>query len=1161
MNKKARSAFSIVGTSILLLSLVLPSVSVPSKAQAAESAASAAAVTRTISIDPENVVQSDFLGVGVNIIPTNTMDLGRKYGYNEAYWAMDVNRIQKIQPKVARVWFQIDWMEPEKGQYTFDSPKMKEFYRYLDALKSAGTEVELNFGWKVGKTVQDWFNFPDLKDPYVSAPTDLNAYAASASAVLNELLNKRGYDNVKYMTFYNESNGSWDFEGPADQKSYFAEMTRKVSDRLKTDGLRDRIQIWGPEESGALNWIEYMKQNADSAFDAYTFHVYGTGYEGLEKVISDRTSITGGKPVVMTEFGWADDNASNWDAGFANSVIRAANDGLKGALMWQMNGAWTSDPDGDTNGTYTMWSSLPLDRTPRKTYYSAGFLNRYIPEHSDVLTADTGGADDIRAAAFKGKDGNYTVLVESKGGEAKNINFNFGGTDVNKTFYKMTYRDNVNIDVNAILPQVEKAFAATRSFTDNDTDTGYHFSIYTTAKPQTQVAVTPVEKTITGASTLQLDAKVIDAVYSGQTIVTEDTYGMDEASATAGEEAADNTQSATADDDNPDGNAQNNTASSTEAADSSRTAASSTALAVQNDTVSTSTNTAVAVENDAEPAAVGTVNEDTYSDAADEEQSAAAAGNVTWTVLGTNNGTITPNGLYTAPDLASERLVAIKATSSNEVGAYGIALIKVIPRSIPTRVDAPTFSLKPGLYDSAEVVFIETKTPGAQIYYTMDGTTPTASSRLYKHGAVLPNGGNRMLKAIAIKPGLDNSGVTAALYKTRDVAIGPDGYEFCMYEGKVCEFTGEAMVAYGADGIFKYKTFTDDVECTDESFGVDPAPGIAKRCFFTNDIPDETPVVTIFNAGFEKPGTSSTRTGPLTNGWTFDSRSGVSLNGSNLVGDKIVAPSGVQVGYLKTDGGVNGTLTQQLNFPAGTYEMSFDLATRAGYGVQKFDIYVDNEKIDSFAPEFTNYQKVTTEPFTVTAGKHTVKFVANSVVTNDTDHTAFLDNVFIRVANSLPAQLKNGGFEAPVIPADSKSKTKPGPFTSDWVFDSRSGVQTNNSVLGNVTIPEGVQSAYLKTDNGINGTITQKLKFPGGSYTLSFKAAQRTNLNKNIQKFNVVVDNQVVGSYAPESGSYVAYTTSPFTVTAGEHTLRFVATSTSGDNTAFIDDVKLNLIQ
>ncbi len=83
------------------------------------------------------------------------------------------------------MWFQIDWMEPDKGVYTWDSDRMKAFYRYLDAFKAAGTDIELNFGWKVGSTVHDWFSIPGV-DPWTSAPADNAAYAASASALIDQ---------------------------------------------------------------------------------------------------------------------------------------------------------------------------------------------------------------------------------------------------------------------------------------------------------------------------------------------------------------------------------------------------------------------------------------------------------------------------------------------------------------------------------------------------------------------------------------------------------------------------------------------------------------------------------------------------------------------------------------------------------------------------------------------------------------------------------------------------------------------------------------------------------------------------------------------------------------------------------------------------------------
>lgn len=95
--------------------------------------------------------------------------------------------------------------------------------------------------------------------------------------------------------------------------------------------------------------------------------------------------------------------------------------------------------------------------------------------------------------------------------------------------------------------------------------------------------------------------------------------------------------------------------------------------------------------------------------------------------------------------------------------------------------------------------------------------------------------------------------------------------------GGDCYFEGKAVVAYGADGLFNYSIQENGVACTSAILG-EPIPGKDKRCFVNPDIPDELPVVTFFNAGFEKPATTSARPGPMTNGWVFDSRSGVQHN-------------------------------------------------------------------------------------------------------------------------------------------------------------------------------------------------------------------------------------------------------------------------------------------
>ncbi|WP_366296010.1 chitobiase/beta-hexosaminidase C-terminal domain-containing protein [Paenibacillus sp. AN1007] len=837
--------------------------------------------THTITIDPNNVIQDDFLGVGVNTIPTALMPGQMQYGYTEAHWEIDKKRIQTVQPKIARVWFQIDWMEPSKGTYTWESSNMKAFYKYLDAFKAAGTEIELNFGWKVGSSVHNWFSIPGI-DPWTSAPADLDAYAASASALLEELILNRGYDNVKYLTFYNEPNGSWDFEAPGDQKAYYAEMVNKISARLTADGLRDRIEIWGPEETGAPAWIEYMKQHADDAIDGYSFHVYGESYEGLGSAFTLRQGYVGNKPLHLTEFGWADDQASNWDAGYANSVIQAANMGVKSALMWQLNGVWTNDPTGGTNGTYTMWDAVVLGLNPRKTFYIAGMLNRYIPEHSEVLAVNTGGSTDVRAAAFKGADGNYTVLVETKAGSSKEITLDFGSTAINKTFRKMVYNNDVIPEANAVLPPVTANFPAGTSLTDRSVDGDYNVIIYTTQPAQTQVKLDQVNPTVRSGESVTLAADVIDN-----------------------------------------------------------------------------------------------------------------SGSVTWSVIGQNNGTINTNGVYQAPQVNDETLVAIRATSTAAPEAYGVALVRVLPSTSTDKVEVPTFSLDQHVFPSSEVLYLETATDGAQIRYTTDGSEPTAQSTLYVRPVILNEGSLALYKAKAFKSGLQPSGTVSSLYQIGQISSAPDGYKLCMIEnGGDCYFQGKAVVAYGADGLFNYSIQENGAACTSALLG-DPIPGTAKRCFVNPNIPDELPVVTLFNAGFEKPATTSAKPGPMTNGWVFDSRSGVQHNNGPFQAPS--APQGVQTGYLKTDGGVSGTLSQSINFKPGVYQMSFKAAKRTSFGgTQSFDIYFDNQVIGSYQPESGSFETFRTDAFETSGGKHTIKFAAT---TTQGDNTAFIDDVSI---TSLP---------------------------------------------------------------------------------------------------------------------------------------------------------------
>jgi beta-glucanase (GH16 family) len=102
-------------------------------------------------------------------------------------------------------------------------------------------------------------------------------------------------------------------------------------------------------------------------------------------------------------------------------------------------------------------------------------------------------------------------------------------------------------------------------------------------------------------------------------------------------------------------------------------------------------------------------------------------------------------------------LVVGVATIPGCGGGGGAATPKPAPSAATT-----AFSVPPGTYEAAQTVTITDATSGAQIYYTTDGTTPTAASTLYTTPIVVS--ASETLTAIAVAPGFSDSLPATATY-------------------------------------------------------------------------------------------------------------------------------------------------------------------------------------------------------------------------------------------------------------------------------------------------------------------------------------------------------------------------------------------------------------
>jgi hypothetical protein len=152
-----------------------------------------------------------------------------------------------------------------------------------------------------------------------------------------------------------------------------------------------------------------------------------------------------------------------------------------------------------------------------------------------------------------------------------------------------------------------------------------------------------------------------------------------------------------------------------------------------------------------------------------------------------------------------------------------------------TTASTPTLSVAPGTYNTAQVPALSSATPGATIYYTLDGSTPTTSSAVYSPSAgVYPynatasgilavtsgrNGQTALapltIKAMATHAGMANSGVVTGTYT---LTTGQDGTAG-QAQGAA---TGTAVHTCGTDLTTTGTYFVDlDMNCPDEAFLID----------------------------------------------------------------------------------------------------------------------------------------------------------------------------------------------------------------------------------------------------------------------------------------------------------------------------------------------------
>ncbi len=483
---------------------------------------------KEISVDFSDVITDNYIGIGANVLPMGFMPEAMEDGFNKVYWELEKRRISLTRPHAVRFWFQPDWLcetyeQYKNGEYDFECQKLQSVYKYLDIFREAGTEIELNFGWKVSKHAQSWFSFEGTTFRN-SAPRELDLFAKCCGATFKELIDNRGYTNIKYLSFYNENNYGDDsptfgeFLTIGEKRiTYYDKMVRMCRKELDDLGL-GHIDIWAAESNGTdeqlIEWLEYFDKNCSDVVDMHTLHRYLRNVQDADELIKLLNSSTKNIPTMITECGQYKTYGDRSDTqNYIQYFNQLANGGVRGMLVWCLTGIRITDPLGFTiRDFFSMWDAVNYRNAINnvgETFYEWAMLCRYIPNHSSVVKSKMLYGTNGTYSAFKVGEDDYTVVVEfNKSDTERQLKVNFD-RNINKKMYRHVYTFPHARNGNAIIPPVSKELFATDSI--SDTVTGdYCAVVYTTLPPVHQIELGNSEIHLNPDETIHISAQNID---------------------------------------------------------------------------------------------------------------------------------------------------------------------------------------------------------------------------------------------------------------------------------------------------------------------------------------------------------------------------------------------------------------------------------------------------------------------------------------------------------------------------------------------------------------------------------------------------------------------------------------------------------------------------
>ncbi len=456
---------------VLILALALtgcggsgsPSVYRPSSETSADGASSSAAISsrssssaaqpeppapypHMLSVDFSTVVQDNWLGVnGVYHGYAYQPDSGQRE-YTEEQAQTEFDRLGDMRFHIARTYYNYEYAKHNQW-FDWESERMRGFYRWLEEMQQRGVDVALQAGWWLpGDLTNTSYPSSFAISPFATKmtwPEKVEAWAEWVSESLYQMIEVRGFTNIKYILLFTEPNyASGELPKDCDSlRQAWLDCAKALHERLTADGRRDWVQLVGPNEGSTTtsDMVYWAAKNADPYLDVYSSHAYLFDLAADRDIYPDfyRWMKTGlavmrmtGKPYWFDEYGLSsakdklptDMELLRYHDGLYGKYIAlinaaALNLGVQTTLIWTVfDQQWPSNNSTARDCWYEgehRWGVAPTLRqseTPYPCYYAFTLLSRYLGgEGTQVFETQDDGS--LRTACVRTDEGQISLLV------------------------------------------------------------------------------------------------------------------------------------------------------------------------------------------------------------------------------------------------------------------------------------------------------------------------------------------------------------------------------------------------------------------------------------------------------------------------------------------------------------------------------------------------------------------------------------------------------------------------------------------------------------------------------------------------------------------------------------------------------------------------------